>query len=204
MLQLAHVAMGVPAWLHMAIWIYGYMAIYAVVVYGYTCHDSTCLLLHQVAEGSLSAGNYSKAVSGFARAAALYAHSSSADAPVSAESFMSCSSSEVSDNEITSEFFPLQEATGKADKAPVPDQSWWEEFGEWEGAPKVSHLPLPQHMGCLTQPRLVVGDQIVRLPVARPDAHLPYNSFPGLFNATSMTSMPGKSACKVSAERAFA
>lgn len=159
------------------------------------------MLLHQVAEGSLSAGDYSEAASGFARAAALYAHSLSEDALVSAESFMSCSSSEASDNEMTSEFFPLQEATGRADMAPVPDQSWWEEFGAWEGALKVSHLPPPQHMSNLTQPRLVVGDQIVRLPVARDDARLPYSSFPGLVNATSM---PGKIVVKVSAEHAFA
>ena len=171
------------------------MAIYAVIVYGYAYHDSTCLLLHQVAEGSLSAGNYSKAATEFARAAALYAHSSSEDAPVSAESFMSCSSSEASDSDMTSEFFPLQEATGKADKAPIPDQSWWEEFGEWEGAPKVSHLPPPQHMSCLTQPRLVVGDQVVRFPVVREDAHLPYSSFPGLINTTGM---PGNILTKVS------
>ncbi|KAL0055797.1 hypothetical protein WJX82_004467 [Trebouxia sp. C0006] len=35
-------------------------------------------------------------------------------------------------------FMPLREESdklaGKTDKAPIPDQSWWEEFGEWESA----------------------------------------------------------------------
>ena len=139
------------------------------------------MLLLQVAEGSLSTGDYSQAASSFARAAALYAQGISQDAPAT-DSFMSCSSSEASDDMMTAEFFPLQEVTQKAEAAPVPDQSWWEEFGEWESASKVSCLPAPQHVTCLTQPRLVIEDQVVRLPVARPDARLPYSSFPGLFH----------------------
>lgn len=160
------------------------------------------MLLPQVAEGSLSAGDYSQAASEFARAAALYAQGISQDTPAIADSFMSCSSSEASEDMMTSGFFPLQEVTQRAEAAPVPDQSWWEEFGEWESASKVSRSPAPQHMTCLTQPRLVVEDQIVRLPIATSDGCLPYSSFPGLFcapkqPATSMHIMPEYNNSKV-------
>ena len=103
---------------------------------------------------------------------------------------------------MTSEFFPLQEVTQRAEVAPVPDQSWWEEFGEWESASKASRLPAPQHVTCVTEPRLVIEDQIVRLPIARSDGCLPYSSFPGLCHAptqpaTSMHIMPEYNSSKV-------
>lgn len=128
----------------------------------------------------MSAGDYSQAASSFARAAAFYAQGMSQDAPALADSFLSCSSSDTSSlSDGTSQFFPLQEEV--AGKAPIAGQSWWEEFGEWESACKVSHLPQPQQKTCLTQPRLVLGDDIVRLPVAHSDARLNYASFPELF-----------------------
>ena len=158
--------------------------------------------MHQVAEKSLSAGEYSQAASRFARAAVLCAQGISQDAPAITDSFMSCSSSEASEDMLTSKFFPLQEVAQKAEAAPVSDQSWWEEFGEWESASKVSCVPASRHMTCLTQPRLVIEDQIVRLPTARPDGCLPYSSFPGLFLATtqsgpSMHIMPENDAIEV-------
>ena len=143
--------------------------------------------LNQVAEGSLSVGDYSQAASSFARAAALYAQGISQNGPDTADSVLSCSSSETSEIIMASEFFPLQEVAGTTEQAPVPDQSWWEEFGEWESASKVSHLPASRHVICLSQPRLVFGDNIVRLPIARPDARLPYSSFPELLTAHSQS-----------------
>ena len=108
----------------------------------------------------------------------------SQDAPALTDSFLSCSSSDASSlSDGMSQFFPLQEeVAGKAEKAPVADQSWWDEFGEWESASKVSHLPQPRHTTCLTQPRLVIGDDVVRLPIARLAAQLPYASFPEAFS----------------------
>ena len=79
---------------------------------------------------------------------------------------------------------PLREETnnlaGKTEKTPVPDQSWWEEFGEWESASNVSHLYALQAVTNATQPRLLIDDHVVRLPVARPAAKLSYDSFPQL------------------------
>ena len=160
------------------------------------------MILHQVAEGCLSASEYSQAASSFARTAGLYAQGISQNASAIADSFMSCSSSETSEDMLTSEFFPLQEVTHKGEAAPVPDCSCWEEFGEWESASKVSCVPASRHMTCLTQPRLVIEDQIVRLPFARPDGRLPYSSFPGVFLAPtqsvpSMHIMPEHDAIKV-------
>lgn len=143
------------------------------------------LLLSQVAEGSLSDGDYSQAASSFATAAALYAKGMSESAPATADSFLSSSSSDTSEDTTLAQFFPLHETAGKPDKAPVPDQSWWEEFGEWECASKVSHLPA--HVTSPTQPRLVCGDHIVRLPIVRSDARLPYASFTGLLDAAAPT-----------------
>ena len=79
-----------------------------------------------------------------------------------------------------------EQEMGEAEKAPKPDQSWWEEFGEWESAPTVSHLPqiphIIQDMADATQPRLVVGDQIISLPIRKPVATWSYDSFPQLSN----------------------
>ena len=108
--------------------------------------------------------------------------------PALSESGLSSASSDASSlaEDAFSFFMPLREESdklaGKTEKAPgtVPDQSWWEEFGEWESASNVSHLHLLQAVTNATQPRLLINDHIVRLPVARPAAKLSYDSFPQL------------------------
>lgn len=132
------------------------------------------------------------AASNFARAAALYAQGMSQTGPALADSCLSSSASDASsltDEASAFSFFsPLHEETEmlgeNADVTPVPDQSWWEEFGEWESAAQVSPSIEPQHVTYATQPRLVVGDQIVRLPIARGSAQLSYDSFPELRKLT--------------------
>lgn len=168
--------------------------------------ESVSILCPQVAEGPRSAGDYSQAASSFARAAALYAQGISESAPITADSCLSSSSSDTSEETTPSQFFPLYEQEGKPGRSPVPDQSWWEEFGEWESASKVSHLTAPQHVTCPTQPRLVCGQHIVRLPIARSDAILPYDSFPEFFAGpapagTTMHSIAQHDALKVGAWR---
>ena len=163
----------------------------------------------QVAEGSLSDGDYGQAASSFARAAALYVQGISDSAPATADSSLSSSSSDTSEDTTPCQFFPLHEMAGKPfpGVAPVSDQSWWEEFGEWESASKVSHPAALQHATCPTQPRLVCGDYIVRLPIARSDARLPYNNFPELLAppaaaVSTIHSIAQHDALKVGAQRA--
>ena len=131
------------------------------------------------------------AASGFAKAAALYAQGMSQAAPALAASCLSSSASDASsfaeDTSGFSFFVPLHEECEQAmGKAPKPDQSWWEEFGEWESASTVSPLPriphVTQDMADATQPRLVVGDQIVSLPISKAAAAWSYDSFPQLSN----------------------
>ena len=106
--------------------------------------------------------------------------------PALSDSGLSSASSDASSlaEDAFSFFMPLREESdklaGKTEKAPVPDQSWWEEFGEWESASSVSHLYALHAVTTATQPRLLVDDHIVRLPVARPAAKLSYDSFPQL------------------------
>lgn len=189
------------------------------------------MCLYKVAESSLTSGDYNAAASSFARAAALYAQGMSQTALTFTQSCLSSAESEVSDvsdasslSEDTSAFsffLPLREESdkmaGKAEKVPVADQSWWEEFGEWESACKVSqstssmahatehdhqdqagiiqgyhtdqpdvavHVSTHQHVTQANQPRLVICDQIVRLPTARTTLQLPYDSFPQLSKLT--------------------
>ena len=131
-------------------------------------------------------GDHHAAANRFARAAALYAQGMSETGPALSDSGLSSASSDVSSlaEDAFSFFMPLREESdilaGKTEKTPIPDQSWWEEFGEWESASNVSHLYALQAVTNATQPRLLVDDHIVRLPVARPAAKLPYDSFPQL------------------------
>lgn len=108
------------------------------------------------------------AASKFATTAALHAETVSQAAPASALAD-SCLSSSASDASSVSEhlsaihFMPLREEEDKsADVAPVPDRAWWEEFGEWESASAAASQQRPY---AWTQPRLVLDDQIVRMPV---------------------------------------
>lgn len=130
------------------------------------------------------------AASSFAKAAALYAQGMSQPAPALVASCLSSAASDASslseDTSAFSFFVPLhEECEPEMGKAPKPDQSWWEEFGEWESASTVSPLPQIPHviqdMANATQPRLVVGDQIVSLPVMT-GAAWSYDSFPQLSN----------------------
>ena len=142
---------------------------------------SVCCL--QVAQAP---GDHHAAANRFATAAALYAQGMSQTGLALSDSGLSSASSDASSlaEDAFSFFMPLREETnnlaGKTEKAPVPDQSWWEEFGEWESASNVSHLYTVQAVTNATQPRLLLDDHVVRLPVARPAAKLSYDSFPQL------------------------
>ena len=190
------------------------------------CHGhGTQIVVLQVADSSF--GDCKAARSRFARAAALHADQICGDAPALGRSYLSSAASDASSSFSEEAFaysklMPLCEerATSDVDStdwdvAPIPDQPWWEKFGEWESAPKVSHsIPPPQatqtcqgnhqegprplqqmeianaadlatkvkalqHATHYMQPRLVVGDQIIRLPIARSRAEVAYDATPG-------------------------
>ena len=136
-----------------------------------------CLLLCQVSEGK----RVSAAAGKFAEAAALHAQGMSQ--PALADSFFSSSASDassVSEEPSAFSFFtPLrEEGNPRVDLAPVADQSWWEEFGEWESGAIVSPQ---QRVTAFTQPRLILEDQIVRLPVFKQHAGLSYAAHGDVF-----------------------
>lgn len=114
--------------------------------------------------GNLTSDGYSLAASSFADAAATYAASlvkASPQLPLATPdkespapglyvaspgrwtSFNSCSSeSSFGSAESAADncFLPLEEEE-EEEASPVPDQAWWEEFGEFESAPQVQLQP---------------------------------------------------------------
>ena len=78
---------------------------------------------------------------------ALFDWTAPAEAPSRANwtSFNSCSSESSFGSEQSAGdncFLPLEEEEAEGEAQPVPDQAWWEEFGEFESAPQVqvSHV----------------------------------------------------------------